>query len=141
MTTHQHKNPCLGGHKIYNFGWPFLGQHYFTLSLSDLCLGVEKKILKEILNFHYTTYMNTSQQKNPFPGGREIDNFGRPFPGHLSYILGLSILCLGVKRILKEIMHLNYRTYIATCLHKNPCPGGHDIYNFGTLFLLLILYT
>ena len=26
-------------------------------------------------------------------------------------------------------------TYIATSLHQNPCPGGHEIYNLGRLFL------
>ena len=35
-----------GGHEIYNFGRPFLGRHYFILSLSDLGLGVEKKMFK-----------------------------------------------------------------------------------------------
>ena len=45
-------------HEIYNFGTPFLGNHYYTLSLFDLCLGVEK-IVKEIMQFHYMTYMAT----------------------------------------------------------------------------------
>ena len=26
-------------------------------------------------------------------------------------------------------------TYMATPEHKNPCPRGHEIYNFGTPFL------
>ena len=34
---------------IYNFGRPFLGHHYYTLSLFDLCLRVEKKIVKELM--------------------------------------------------------------------------------------------
>ena len=49
----QHKNPCPGGHDIYNFGRPFFCHHYYTLSLSDLCGGVEKKVLKKIMHFHY----------------------------------------------------------------------------------------
>ena len=44
MATPKHKNPCPGGHEIYNFGRPFLGHHYYILGLSDQCLGVEKKI-------------------------------------------------------------------------------------------------
>ena len=28
-------------------------------------------------------------------------------------------------------MHFHNITYMATPLHKNPCPGGHKIYNFG----------
>ena len=43
---------ALGVHEIYNFGRSFLGHHYFILSLSDLCLGVEKMIF-------IGTYMTT----------------------------------------------------------------------------------
>ena len=46
-------------YEIYNFGTPFLGHHCYTLSLLDLCLGVEKKIVKETMQFHYMTYMAT----------------------------------------------------------------------------------
>ena len=46
MATPQHKNPCRGGHEFYNFGRLFLGHHYYKLSLSDLCLGIEKNILQ-----------------------------------------------------------------------------------------------
>ena len=67
-----------GGHEIYNFS----RHHFFTLSLSNLCLGVEKKIFEEITDFHYMTYMATLQHKNPCPGGHEIYNLGRPFLGH-----------------------------------------------------------
>ena len=37
----------------------FLGHHCYRDSLSDICLGVEKKILKEIMHFHYMTHMAT----------------------------------------------------------------------------------
>ena len=30
-------------HEIYNFGRTLLGHHYYTLSLSDQCLEVEKE--------------------------------------------------------------------------------------------------
>ena len=43
--------------KIYNFGRPFLGHHYFTLSLYGPCTRVKKKIFKEIPHF-YTFYPN-----------------------------------------------------------------------------------
>ena len=36
------RNPAPGVNKIYNFGRPFLGHHYDTLSFADLCLGVKK---------------------------------------------------------------------------------------------------
>ena len=136
MTTPSHKNPCHRGHEIYNFGRPFLGHHYYILGLCDLCLGIEKKIFKEIIHFHYMTYMTTPSLKNPCHRGHEIYNFGRPFLGHYYYILGLSDQCLGVeKKIFKEIMHFYYMTYKAMPLHKNPFPEGHKIYNFVRPFL------
>ena len=68
MATSEHKNPYPWGHEIYNFSSPFLGQYYYKLGLSDLCMGVEKKIFKEIMHFYYMTYMATPLQKNPFLG-------------------------------------------------------------------------
>ena len=65
----QHKNPCPAGHEIYNSGNPFFCHHYYVLSLSDLsinlCLGFEKKILKEILHIHYMTCGHTLAQERP----------------------------------------------------------------------------
>ena len=46
--TPQHKTPCPGGHEIYNFGRLFLGHYYNILSLSDICMGIDKKFYKEI---------------------------------------------------------------------------------------------
>ena len=136
IATPQHKNPCPGGHENYNFGRPFLGHHYYILCLSDLCLGVEKKIFKQIMYSHYMTYMATSQHKNSCPRGHENYNFGRPFFGHHYNILSLSDLCLGVgKKIFKHIMYFHYMTYLATSQYKNPCPGGHESKNFGRPFL------
>ena len=45
--------------KIYNIVRLVLGHQSYTFSLSDLCLGVEKKILEEIMHFHYIDYMVT----------------------------------------------------------------------------------
>ena len=53
MDTPQHNNTCPGGHEIYNFGRPFLGHQTYILSLSVRCLGLEKKIFKEILHFPF----------------------------------------------------------------------------------------
>ena len=49
------------GHESYNFRGPFLGHHYFIISLSDLFLEVKKKFFKEIMlmQFHYVTYIAT----------------------------------------------------------------------------------
>ena len=120
MATPQQKNPCPGGHESKNLGRPFLGDHYYILSLFDLCLGVEKMIFIGQIYFHYTTYMATPQRKNPCPWGHEINNFGRPFLGHHYYILSMSDLCLGVeKKIFQEIhQFLNFYPKIT------PLGGG-----------------
>ena len=62
------QEPLPRGHEIYNFGRLFLGHHYYILGLSDLCLGVEKKILKEIMYFHCDLYDHTLVQE-PLPRG------------------------------------------------------------------------
>ena len=66
-----HKNSCLGGHEFYNFGRLILGHYYYSLSLSDLCLEVETKILKRIMHFYYMTYnyLAIPRYKNSFTGG------------------------------------------------------------------------
>ena len=133
MTTPQHKNRCPGGHESNNFNRPFLGHYYYILSLSDLCLGVEK-IFKVVMYFQYMTYNASPQRKNPCPGGHKICNFGRPFLGHHYNILSFSHLCLRVEKIFKEIMYFHYMTYMTTPQRKNSCPGGHEIYNFGRSF-------
>ena len=75
MATSQHKNPCPKGHEIYYFGVAVLGYHYYILSLSDLCLGVEKKIfLKKYIILHFLT-----RQVPPLEGG------GHKFTISLSY--------------------------------------------------------
>ena len=56
MAMPKDKNPC---HEIDNYGGPFLDHHCYIISLSDLYLGEEKKIFKEIMHFYYVTYMAT----------------------------------------------------------------------------------
>ena len=99
------------GHEIYNFGRPCLGHHYCILTLSDLCMGVVKKIFKEVMHVNYMTYMVTPYHKNPCPGGHESYNFGRPFLGHHYYILSLSDICMRVEK---------------KFLQKNKGLKGHD---------------
>ena len=51
------------------------------------------------------------------PRGHEIYNLGRPFLSHHYYILSLSDLCMGVKKIFfKETMRFHYITYMAMLL-------------------------
>ena len=48
----QHRNPCPGGNEIYNFDRGFHAHHYFTISFSAICLGVEKKIFNDLHQFY-----------------------------------------------------------------------------------------
>ena len=117
MATPQRKNLCLGGHEIFNFGRSTLGYHNYILSLSNLCLGVEKKIFKEIMHFYIMTYINIYiyLHKNPCAGGHEIYNFGRP---SLSYLV---CLIYAWEDFLRN----------TSIFHFLPLGGwGHDIYNF-----------
>ena len=87
------QEPCPRDHEI--FGWLFLGHHYLKLRLSDLCLGVEKKILKECI---FTIWLIW-----PYLSARSI--------GHYYYTLSLSEPCSGVeiKRIvLKKIFFYTF---------------------------------
>ena len=54
MATPEHKKPLSVCHEIYNFNRPLLGHHYYTFNMRGLFLGIEKKILKEIIHvpFH-----------------------------------------------------------------------------------------
>ena len=72
MATPWQKNSCPVNHEIYSVERPFFGHHYYFLSLSDLCLGVEKKFFKGIMHFHYKIYMATPWQKNPCPGAKNL---------------------------------------------------------------------
>ena len=65
--------------------------------------------------------------KKPFPRRYEIYNFCRTYLGNHSHTHNLSDLCLGVEKILKEIMQFHYRTYHALA-------GSHGIYNVVRLF-------
>ena len=71
MVTRYHRNPCPECHK--SFGRPFHGHHYYILSLSDLWLGVEKKLFKEIMHFTVRLiWQHPRAIKNLLPGGHEI---------------------------------------------------------------------
>ena len=185
MATPLPQSPCPRSFEVYNLGRPFLGHHYFILSLSDLCMGViqilkekthfiwphpstrilgpgvmkftiwvdpsfkshhnyilnwsypclgVKKILKGIMYFHNMTYMATPQRKNPCLGGHEIYNLGRPFLGHHQNILSLFDLCIGGKKIFKRNNAFSLYDLYGHTIAKNPCPGGHEIYNLGRPF-------
>ena len=86
-------------HEICNFVRIFLGYQF-----DWICLEVEK-IFKQIMHFHYMTYMATPQ-----PWGHIIYSFGRPFLDHRYYTLSLTELCPGEEKIFKEILQF-YTSY------------------------------
>ena len=130
MATPQRKNPCPCR--------PFLSYHYFIHRLSDLCLGVKKKIFKGIMHFHYMKYMATPKRKNPCPWDHEIYNSVRPYLGHHYY----TFFCLNhapeqKRRFFKEI-HQFYHFYPKFTPSKISCLHAlHMLYiNFGYNWLI-----
>ena len=129
MARSQHKNPCPVGHEIYNFDRPFFGHHYYRyiLSLSDLCMGIEQKIFKEVpvIHFHYITCMYTAmpQHKNPCIGGHIIYNFGRPFLGHHFYT-GTFKLTEPCPRVEEKIFKEVHQLYTFYPQITSPWEGG-----------------
>ena len=69
MVTLYHKNPCTGGHEIYNFEGSFLGHYYNTLGLSGQCLGVEKNGFKENNVFSLYNLNGHASALEPLPRG------------------------------------------------------------------------
>ena len=110
---------------FWNFFTPFQGHHYHTLSLSKLhvCLGVEKKILKEIMAFHDMTYDS-------------------PFLCYNYYILSFSCLCSGVLLSFKMINNSKrqyWRRFLKKYINRTlfiyfkiifPWGWLHEMYSF-----------
>lgn len=67
MTTLYPKKPCVRGLEMSDLCRFFLGIITTDLSLSDLCLGIEKNMFKEINAFYYVTYMITLYYMKPYP--------------------------------------------------------------------------
>ena len=63
MTYLATPKPCLKDDEIYNMLRPFLGHHYNTISLSEPCPGVERKIKKK----RNTLIVHLLPQINPHP--------------------------------------------------------------------------
>ena len=79
------------------------------ITLYLVCLDLKKKILKEIMHFHYMTYISTSKHKNPCPGVMKFTIYVDPS----LVIISIYLNCLGIEnKIFKEIMHFHYITYM-----------------------------
>ena len=121
MATPQLKNSSPLGHKIYDFGRSFLCYHYFILNLPDPCSSVDKTRKKNIVFSQYNHTRTPAQRVMKFTNLVDSSLF----------IITLYLVCL----IYIWVQRRFYMTYIAMPQHKNLCPGGHEIYNFGRLFL------
>ena len=127
ITMLQHKNPSPGVMKV-----TILVDHYYIHSLSELCSAAEKKILEEMIQFHYMTYMVAPQHKNPCPGDHEIYNL----IDHSLLVITLYLVCLKYTRELRrrylfeKKMQINSLIYMATPYHKKHCLGGMKFYTF-----------
>ena len=115
------RTPAPGVHESYNFGRSFYGHQYCIPSLSYKCLGLNKKILKEIKHFYLNVLYGHVPAKNPCPWGHEISSLCRPFLGHHYCILNLSDLWQGVgKKFFKERMHFDYNVLNGQALAQEP---------------------
>ena len=80
--------------------------------------------------------------KEPLPQG----SWNLPFilvdPSLVFIPIYMYLVCLYYeKKIFKEIIHFHCMTDMAMLLHKNPCSGGHEFYNFGRPFIGHHYYT
>ena len=78
MATPLHKNPYTGSHEIYNFAKLFL-DHLTLLSDCLIYAWEKRKRFKEIMHFHYMTFMATPLHKNSLPGVMKITVLVDPF--------------------------------------------------------------
>ena len=83
----------------YYFCRPFLGHHYYILTLYDLGWGVEKKFFIEIMHFHHMSCMTTTLHK-------KFTNFSLFSQTHLAYSWGswnLQFIVLSCKRYIPNL--------------------------------------
>ena len=89
---------------------------------------------KEIMHIHFMTYMATPWHKTPSPVG--MTSIIKVYPSLVIITLYLVCLVLVVeKKIVKEIIHFHYITYMAASKHMNHCPRGHWICNWNRIFI------
>ena len=109
MATSRHKNPCPGGHEIYNFCNTFHGHHYCQVSLSDLCLGIEKTIFNA---FSLYDLYGLAPAPESLPWWSLIYNFGNPFLGHHYYTLSFTEPCPEIEKKIFFKKYINFTLFI-----------------------------
>ena len=98
------------GHEIYNIGKPFLAHNNYKTNLSDLCLKVVRRFLKNsYCIFTIWPIRPCPCTRTQCPRGHEIYNFDNLFIVYHIFILSLSDLCPGLEnKIFNEIVHFHY---------------------------------
>ena len=93
----------LPGHREFTISVDF---SVVIITICSVCLTYaqeqKNKVFKDVMYFHYLTFLTTPQHRNPYPRGHEINNFGRPFLCNHHYMLLLSGLFRGVQKNLKK---------------------------------------
>ena len=116
MNTPQHKNPCQGGHEIYNFGRPFLGHHYQPIYLVCLIFVWEqrRRFFKKYIN-----YSRFTPKLPPLGSGcDEICNLLSPYPTDATY----HIFKIGPVVLEKKMITHDGRR--RTPIHSNMSPAN-----------------
>ena len=88
-------------------------------TLSDLCLGVEKKIFKEIMHFHYMAYVSMPKHKNPCPRGKFFFTI-LVNPSFNYYIYSVCLINANEQRknVLKKYIHFSVFTQNSLSLEQ-----------------------
>ena len=98
-----------------NLDRPYLGHHYYTLSLPDLCLGVEKNPLKNFVFSLYDLYDHTLDQE-PLPHGSWNWLFWKILTWSWMLLCVLFVRIMPQieerRRFVNEIMNFHYMTRV-----------------------------
>ena len=109
---------------------PFLGYHYYILTLFDLCLGIEKTISKE--KMHSTLWLIWAHHgtRTPYPGVTKFTILvGPSLVIIIINFVSLFVLCIRVEtNIFKE--KFQFYTFYPKITSSLQLGGGvHEIYN------------
>ena len=128
--------------EIYNFNIHTLAHHDYIPSLSNLCLGVEKNIFKEICIFTKRLVWLRPSTRSHVSGVMEFTIWKTI---HWLSLLNIQFVW-SMPGNWEEDFHRNNAFICNICLiwphisTQNPCPGGHGICKFDTSSQLSALW-
>ena len=123
------------GHEIYNFNRPFLGYYIYILSLSVLCLRVEKKNFKEIMHFTLWLIWPHPCTSTPAPGIMIYTVLVDPSLVIITCILHLG--CIDHSPRERRCFNQCSNFTVLSPQITSPWVGGHK---FSCLYTLLIIH-